>query len=90
MKIPEDYSCHFCTKKLNLSNCHESAIHHCHECGLIIDLICRACNALERRKISFRNRFIFGFEIQVRGPVMGKIPYKYEFGKCQKCNSPGN
>jgi len=57
-QIPDDYFCFFCTKRLNLSNCHESSIHH--ECGLIIDVICRSCNALDNRKISFRNRYIFG------------------------------
>jgi len=78
----------FCTKRLNLSNCQESAIHHCHECGLIIDIICRACNALDNRKISFRDRYIFGNKPQATGPSMGRIPYKYPFGKCPKCNSP--
>jgi len=87
--IDEDYACPFCPKKLNLSNCKESAIHHCHLCGLIIDVTCRACNALEKRKLTFRSRFIFGFRPQATGAIMRGIPYIYEFGQCVECNKDG-
>jgi len=83
LKIPEDHSCAFCCRKLNFINSNESAIHHCHLCGLIIDVICRSCNALEVRKDNLKNRFIFGFEPQAS---CGKLPYLYEFGKCENCN----
>jgi len=70
-QIPEDYACPLCSKKLSLINTEESALHHCHLCGLIIDLLCSSCNSLENKKETFRNRFIFGYSIKAK---IGKIP----------------
>jgi len=71
-KLSEDYTCPLCPKKLSLINTKDSAIHHCHICGLIIDVMCRSCNALEQKRPTFRNRFLFGFSIRARA---GKYPW---------------
>jgi len=83
-KISDDYSCPLCTKGLSIINADETAIHHCHMCGLIIDIMCGSCNALEFKKESFRHRYIFGY--QVRAKLINKIPYLFELGYCPSCN----
>jgi len=83
-KLSENYYCPFCPKKLNITNTQDTAVHHCHLCGLMVDVMCRGCNALEDKKSSFRNRYIFGFGIRAKESYP---PYIYELGNCAECNA---
>jgi len=76
------YRCPFCPKILSMFV--KAAFHHCHTCGVLIDLTCLQCNASEFRQSNFVGRYIFGFSIRSNATAPYRVKTPRLCGTCLK------